>query len=232
MDSRDELEVEAPDAVIEGHSGIQGQREVVPFLHLQAGGSGNVAGRRAGEEFHVAEQVQQEAAENARGITPMGAPVHHLVPGTGGAGLEPLSGRFGMGPVRESDRNAKDVIDVGRAGGILETRPEAEAVVVELSVSDAHHQVASDHGLLGHGEIQSDLQTDISRLRNGLSTEGQQRTDQNQFRFHKCLSPRKKCACRQAYPSAPPRTRMNQFRILRKRGHFRTSASSISRQCS
>ena len=91
-------------------------------------------------------------------------PVDHRIPGPDGAGLETLLGRLRLGPVRESDRNAEDVIDIRRAGGILEPGPKAETVVMELSIADAEHHVASDHALVGHRDIEPDLQADVPRL--------------------------------------------------------------------
>ena len=114
-------------------------------------------------------------------------PVDHRIPGPDDAGLEPLLRRSGMGPVRECNRNAENVINIRSAGGILESRPEAEAIVVELPIADAQHHVASDHAFIGHRDIQSDLQADVPRLGKSLSAQAQQHTNKNQFRFHKRL---------------------------------------------
>jgi hypothetical protein len=79
-----------------------------------------------------------------------------------------------MSPVRESDGDAEHVIDIRRAGGILESRPEAEAVVVKLSIADAKHDVIPGPDRLGYGGVESHLQPDISRLRERLSAKGRQ----------------------------------------------------------
>ena len=181
VEGRGQFEVEAPDAVIERHSGVQGQREgvfllhpgIFPILHCSTPGSpsrpfrgaGDVSGCHPGKELHVAEQIDQETAEKAPRITAsIGMPVDHRIPGPDGAGLETLLGRLRLGPVRESDGNAEDVIDIRRAGGILEPGPEAETVVMELSIADAEHHIASDHALVGHRDIEPDLQADVPRL--------------------------------------------------------------------
>ena len=99
-------------------------------------------------------------------------PVKHGIPGPESAGLEPLLGRFRLGPVRERDRDAEDVIDIRRTGGILEPGPEAETVVMELSIADAQHHITSDHALVGHRDIEPDLQADVPRLRESISAQG------------------------------------------------------------
>ena len=142
----------------------------------------------AKEEFHVAEQIDQESAEKVHhAAAAIGMPVDRRIPGPDDTGLEPLLRRSGMGPVRESNRNAKDVVDICGAGGILESRPEAETIVVELPIADAQHHIASDHHFFGHGNIQPDLQADVPRLGESLPAQAQQHTNKNQFRFHKRL---------------------------------------------
>ena len=79
------------------------------------------------------------------------------IPGPDDAGLETLLGRFRPGPVRERDRNAEDVIDTRRTGGILEPGPEAEAVVMELSIAHAERHITSNHAFVGHRDIEPDL---------------------------------------------------------------------------
>jgi hypothetical protein len=56
---------------------------------------------------------------------------------------------------------------------------------MELSIADAEDHIASDHALVGHRDIKSDLQADIPRLRESISAQGQQYTDTNQILLHK-----------------------------------------------
>ena len=91
--------------------------------------------------------------------------------GAGGSGTESLFGGPGPGPVCESDGGAEDVVDIGDAGGILKARPETQAAMKELSVSDPEGDVTPDSGLLGHGEVDSGLDADIPGLRQRIEAQ-------------------------------------------------------------
>ena len=87
-----------------------------------------------------------------------------------------------MRPVCESEGYPERVVDTGDAGGLLDSRPEAEAVVEELSVADAERDVAAGPELPGHRDVDPDLEADVSHL--GQCAETEQTCGYGEDYFH------------------------------------------------